>query len=563
MKRKIEVQILSPATKEQLIELRDEIRKIDGMEAFDLKLPPAPLTPGKMDGGASLIVLEAIISGLTHFTTDKTIDYYQDKVVSLVNRIIGRKPEAFGGGLSEMSSAANTTAGKYKMAISDTMNGISSVTCYDETGSVTLNNKREYSIDPEHTYAILIGTSEYDDRANFAPIPPVAGNIDTMYRILCDRTMVGIPYENISRLYNESCINIKDELRNVSRTQNIKTLIIYYSGHGQNTGNSQLSLIAKDTRTIDDELHNDIPYAFVEKMMNSSQADQKIVFIDACHSGLAAQGNSNVFDFEPVQGTFTLASTSADDSSYFKKNEENTYFTSYLADAFQHGIKSGNKMLSLDDLYSYTSQKLQRARLPAPVCKSQLKNIFADKFYISGNPSFSLEARLNLPKQLYQQGKYDEARREFILLEREYPDNLQLRNEHIEFERNTEFNRLVKEGDSLFFSEKKFRSAQDKYREALIIKEDENIRDKIADCERSIAAENQSGRVLEKKSYDNSVEKEKQNSAFKQPPPQPRPQPLPPIHKKSRKPIIIGAVLIVIFSLLYNYLKKGKVYRLV
>ncbi len=44
-----------------------------------------------------------------------------------------------------------------------------------------------------------------------------------------------------------------------------KTLIVYYSGHGQNTGNNQLSLIAKDTRTIDDELHNDIPYSFCRK----------------------------------------------------------------------------------------------------------------------------------------------------------------------------------------------------------------------------------------------------------------------------------------------------------
>jgi hypothetical protein len=551
VKRKIEVQVLSPATKEQLIELRNEIRKVEGMEAFDLHLPPAPLTPGKMDGGASIIILEAVISGLTHFTADKTIEYYQEKISGLINRMFGTRPAEVSNEIEEMSSSpkAAPVAGKYNVAVSDTMNGVKSVTSYDDTGSAKLYNNREYSIDPEHTYAILIGTGVYDDSANFSPIPPVAGNIDSMYRILSDRTLVGIPYENITRLYNESCINIKDELRNISRTQNIKTLIIYYSGHGQNTGNNQLSLIAKDTRTIDEELHNDIPYSFVEKMMNSSQADQKIVFIDACHSGLAAQGNSNIFDFEPVQGTFTLASTSADDSSYFKRNDENTYFTSYLADAFEQGIKSGSKMLSLNDLYTYTSQKLQKARLPAPVCKSQLKNIIADKFYISGNPSFSLEARLNYPKQLYQQGRYDEARREFILLEKEYPDNLQLRNEHIEFERNTEFNRLVKEGDSLFFREKKFKAAQEKYREALIIKDDENIRDKIADCERSMTDGNRFERPEEKKGFQDQQQK-------KEPPVYKQPQPLPPIHKKNRKPIVIGAILVAAFTLLYNVIKK-------
>ncbi|MEJ0101899.1 MAG: hypothetical protein WDO19_04745 [Bacteroidota bacterium] len=43
-----------------------------------------------------------------------------------------------------------------------------------------------------------------------------------MYRVLSDKRLVGIPYENITRLYNESCINIKDELRNVSRINDIK-----------------------------------------------------------------------------------------------------------------------------------------------------------------------------------------------------------------------------------------------------------------------------------------------------------------------------------------------------
>ena len=59
----------TPATREQLIALRDEIRKVEGLEAFDLHVPPAPLTPGKMIGiELGLSILEAVISGVTHFT---------------------------------------------------------------------------------------------------------------------------------------------------------------------------------------------------------------------------------------------------------------------------------------------------------------------------------------------------------------------------------------------------------------------------------------------------------------------------------------------------------------
>ena len=549
MKNKIEIQILSPATREQLIELRDEIRKIEGLEAFDLQLPATPLIQGKMDGLA-LVVLEAVIAGVTHFTAEKTMEHYKGQIAALFNRVLGNAKNEPGSGLETMSGIRPVENDKWKAAISESRNGSVSVTCYDETGGVSIFSNREYSIDPEHTYAVLIGVSDYDDSANFSRIPPVAGNLDEMYSIFSDKRLVGLPFENITRLYNENCISIKDELRRVSRIKDIKTLIIYYSGHGQNTGNNQLSLVAKDTRNIDEELHNDIPYSFIEKMMNSSPADQKIIFIDACHSGLAAQGsNSNVFDFEPVLGTFTLASTSAEESSYFKRDAVNTYFTAYLSEAFKEGISNSHTMLSLTDLYTYTSEKLLKNRLPAPVNKTQLKNILAGNFYISSNPAFSLEARLNTPKQLYQQGRYDEARREYILLEKEYPDNQQLRNEHVEFERNAEFNRLVKEGDLLFFRDKNFMAAQSKYREALTLKYDESIRDKIADCTNSL----QEHSLYNKKdAVIAEPEKIKQGNEipFKQ-----KQLPLP-VKKKTNLPLRLGiiglAAVILIFVLKYH-----------
>lgn len=555
----MEIQVLTPATKEELILFRDEVRKIEGLESFDLQLPPAPLTPGKMDGGlgVGLIILEAVISGMTHFTAERSAEYYEEKIAHISRSIFGgKKKQADPEAEFEPMSGKDTVTREddsWKVAISSQKENGRSVTCYDDTGSIQLFNKREYSIDPEHTYAVLIGTSQYDDRANFSPIPPVAGNLDEMYRILTDKTLVGLPYENVTRLYNESCINIKEGLRDVSRIDDIKTLIVYYSGHGQNTGNNQLSLIAKDTRNIDEDLHNDIPYSFVEKMMNLSQADQKIVFIDACHSGLAAQGNSNVFDFEPVIGTFTLASTSADDSSYFKRDSQNTYFTTYLAEAFKKGFANSNRMLSLTDLYNYTSQKLAKLRLPAPVCKAQLRNIVADNFYISGNPSFSDEARLSLPRQLYQQGKIEEARREYIQLEKEYPDNQALRQEHVEFERNTEFNRLVREGDILFFRDRNYRAARNKYSEALNIKYDENIRDKMTDCENNLTEQGQS---FKSDLPPHKIPEKKTENIIPKPIPDPRPQ---PIKKNSLTSIKAGLItLAVLAGLFYFFTKPSK-----
>ncbi|MBS1935858.1 MAG: hypothetical protein JST96_17800, partial [Bacteroidetes bacterium] len=181
-----------------------------------------------------------------------------------------------------------------------------------------------------------------------------------------------------------------------------------------------------------------------------------------------------------------------------------------------------------------------------PVCKSQFKNISADKFYISPNPSFSLEARLGLPKQLYLQGKYEEARREYILLEKEYPDNQALRNEHIEFERNIEFNKLVKEGDIFFYKERKYRAAQMKYREALTVRDDESVRDKIADCENHILGEPQQDKNQQE------YQRQKQQQKYEAPKPVPiPPHPIPSPFEKNRAQIIAGIIGIVVFGSIY------------
>ncbi len=564
MKDKIEIQILTPATREELIELRDELRKIEGLESLDLKLPPAPLIQGKMSSahftGNEIIdaVLTAAVMGLTHYGGERVFESVKEATKDFFEKISKKRPRVAGVEVEAeaMSGTQAVENHKWKVAISENKNGAKSVSTLDETGAVSVFSNREYSIDPEHTYAVLIGVSDYDDSTNFSRIPPVAGNMDTMYNIFTDKRLVGLPFENISRLYNENCIAIKDELRRVSRINDIKTLIIYYTGHGENTGNNQLSLIAKDTRNIDEELHNDIPYAFIEKMMNTSPADQKLVFIDACHSGLAAQSRSNnVFDFEPVVGTFTLASTSADESSYFKKDAANTYFTSYLAEAFKEGISNSNTMLSLTDLYKYTSEKLVKNKLPAAVQKTQLKNILADNFYISGNPAFSLEARLNTPKLLYQQGKYEEARREYILLEKEYPENQQLKNEHIEFERNSAFNRLVKDGDLAYFRDKNYTLAIAKYREALTLKSDEGLRDKIADCTKSMQEHPQQQvkqafgqEMQEMKKEDPGIKKQTENNYVKK---ETVPVPVPP---NNLRKILIGAAGIAVLALVLYFM---------
>jgi tetratricopeptide (TPR) repeat protein len=473
--KKIEIQLLSSIPRQQLIQFRDEIRLIDGMSAFELQCPPLVPTPGTMSGDSwGELISFALIGGTIEASTAIGLVNLYELVSLSLKKVIENNPD------HQKDEAKKI----WETVVSSEENG-SRVNMYlDSEGVQKKISNREYSINPKHTHAIIIGNSEYDDGTNFSPIPPVRGNVEDIYKVLIDKRLVGLSGENICLLRDEVSVVIKSELNKISKMPDIETLIIYYAGHGQNVGNNQLSLIAKDTRNIDEELHNDIPYSFIEKIKRNSPAAQKIIFIDACRSGLATQdGSKNIFATEHITGSFVLASTSAEESSCFKKDARNTYFTKYLLEVFKNGITNTKTMLSLADLYEQTKINLTKDGLPIPTCKPQLNNIAPEQFFISINSAFSLDELLKRPQKLYKQGLFEEARIEYLQLEKKYPDNEELKSEHVEFERNLKVKELIKSGDILFWTQKDFKEAKIKYQEAYELRPDELIFDKIRDCD--------------------------------------------------------------------------------
>ncbi len=481
MKSIVEIQILSPLTKQQLIQLRDEIRSIDGMAAFDLKLPSPSPVRGTMAGGSiEEVIIYGLLAGIIHFVGEKATEYYHNQIKKLLKKyqpattdVDMKKKEAMGGkGLEAVISEQTDTYRK--------------VTFIDGGGNEQTVNNRDFSINPERTYAILIGISEYDDKMSFSIIPPVAGNVSEMYRVLNDKRLVGLPISNIYTLYNETSIGIIKKLSEVSRLPNIETLIIYFSGHGQNNGKNQLSLIARDTHNIDERLHNAIAYEDIERLIKTSPAPQKIVILDACHSGLAAQGtNANSYDFEPVLGTYTLASTSADEASYYKKEASHTYFTGFILKLFNHGIRNVNTMLSLHDIYKYTSEQLQKIKFPMPVRKYDMKNVDENKFFISNNPGFDLKALQKRPVEMLVQGKLNEAEIEYYRLLREFPDDTAWLKEYEDTKKNLLFGNIVSEADNLFRLGK-YVGARTEYLRAMDLSNTPYVAKRIVECNQMI-----------------------------------------------------------------------------
>jgi hypothetical protein len=284
-------------------------------------------------------------------------------------------------------------------------------------------------------------------------------------------------------LYNKSNTEIEEKLLSISRIPNVDTLLIYYAGHGHRTDLKKLYLIAKNTKKIDDYILGGVDFDFINQVvLKPSPAKQKILIIDACHSGIATQGTDTLVPDIEVKGTYILTSSPGDEVSYFDKKARNTYFTGSLIELLKSGIDNTNEMLALDDLYEYSKTFLSTKQFPSPISRSQL-NIPASQFYIARNPLFSIDKLKLRPAQLYQQGKFHDALYEYELLVQQYPDDVVLRKEAERCRSQVLFSQLIHDGDELFYQHQNYSSALEKYRKAYRIIPDENLRNKIVKCE--------------------------------------------------------------------------------
>ena len=351
----------------------------------------------------------------------------------------------------------------------------------DNKGSSQVFENLKYAIDVDRTRAVLIGNSEFD--GGFTPIPPVKGNLEDFYRMLTDKLHIGLAAENITLLFNKTNTEIEETLLQQSRIPDTETLVIYFAGHGHRTDVKKLYLVAKNSKRIDDYLLGGIDFDFISNVvLRNATAKQKILILDACHSGIATQGTDDMIDKIDVKGSYVLASSPGDEVSYFEKTSRNTYFTGVLLDVLKSGIENSSEMIALEDLYEYSKDHLTEKNFPHPIYKNEL-NIPASNFFIARNPLFSADKLKQRPERLFAQGRFEEALYEYRMLLQRFPEDMELRKKASECETNALFNRLVQDGDELFFHVKDYKAAIEKYRKALQVKEDMLVRGKLSRCQ--------------------------------------------------------------------------------
>lgn len=209
-----------------------------------------------------------------------------------------------------------------------------------------------------NTKVLLIGSKEYD---SFNPIYPAENNLNDLYQIFTDKSIIGIEPSNIQIITTNS----KETLEQVSNACqsdiNLDTLIIYYVGHGIKHPDTNVYYFSTKETNEERLEKTAISYRELKRIFDtSSHIQKKILLIDSCYSGnLALNTESDDYsDIKEIKGTYIIASCSVNDRSFYKQENKYTNFTKELISILTNGINNNNKIITLNEIFHAIEKNL-------------------------------------------------------------------------------------------------------------------------------------------------------------------------------------------------------------
>jgi Caspase domain len=341
--------------------------------------------------------------------------------------------------------------------------------------------KLSYNI--ENTVAILIGTGRYA-KNDFMPIDPVKGNLKDLKNILLDKDIFGLPEDNIFVLEDKTNVEIVEALKEVLNEANLKTVFLYYSGHGQRTSKERLYLTAYNSvKDFDLIEYSGIEFSKLKHIIeNCPGKPNSIVIIDACYSGIAAQNDSTLTDEErTINGAYIITSSSNKEQSFFDPNGKHTFFTDELIDILSNGSEKSDMLFSINDIYDNLQRRLRSKNLSQP---QRRDNLDTENFYLAKNKKYNKEFFLRKAEQYFRDGNYSRALEYYYTLQERFDDT-----DYSVFidkcRKEIDYSTLIMEADNLY-NNKKYEQALVKYSEAKRLKSSSSLLFRINLCEEYI-----------------------------------------------------------------------------
>lgn len=233
--------------------------------------------------------------------------------------------------------------------------------------------------DKTNRYALIIGTSEYEDN-EITKLQAPNSDVTSLAEVLQDKKIGA--FDDVTVLLNKTALEVKQTIERFYKNRiRSDTLLLYFSGHGIKGDNGKLFLAARDTYR--DVLRSTgISDEFIASVLDGSFSQRKILILDCCYSGAFAKGSKSavlvgqsVNDISAFSGNGfgQVIITASDAMQYAWEGDRiigdtrQSLFTHYLVQGLKTGKADGDQdgMISLADLYEYTYNQVVPHQTPS------------------------------------------------------------------------------------------------------------------------------------------------------------------------------------------------------
>ncbi|MGI5190329.1 caspase, EACC1-associated type [Promicromonospora sp. CA-289599] len=218
-------------------------------------------------------------------------------------------------------------------------------------------------MDPLRSRVVLIGTSNFE-LAGMSDLPAVANNVHELARHLAGRDGVFAP-ESVTKLLDESPGRVGQRVEDAAGEAD-DVLIVYYAGHAEPRGESDLLLVngASEHPTYESMLLSELRDA-----IRRSRARRRFLLLDCCFAGTAAELGPIGPQLGKGDGWATIMSSTLDKPSGDNDAWGYTAFTGRLIERMRSGVagvlgEPAPEHLSLASLYDFASESLSGLQVP-------------------------------------------------------------------------------------------------------------------------------------------------------------------------------------------------------
>ena len=208
-------------------------------------------------------------------------------------------------------------------------------------------------------FALVVGIDDYEA---FGKLKVCRNDAKELAKVLVERA--GFPEKRVVLLTDDAEEPQNQPTRGTLRRRieqvtglagKDDTVLIFFSGHGI-TADGQGYLVPSDG---DADPANDVPLSWVKQKLGSCQASSKILILDACHSGSAAKGVSEIVPSLAADAvnTVMLLSCKAKQISYPKG--QHSVFSESLIDGLRGAADTDNdQTITHLELFAHIKSKL-------------------------------------------------------------------------------------------------------------------------------------------------------------------------------------------------------------